>query len=428
MNRALSVFLLSAAFASLALLATSDFGSAQASTPVSGVLTHDTIWSKQGSPYVFVGAVGVPVGVTLTVEAGVVVDVGSYYLEVNGTLNVEGTEADRAFLISDETPAHEPAISWVEAVPVLSDHGHNNIVVAYGNPTINLQNAILNNTSLFGQGTASTATVTITKCTLLNSALNVWGSTTITDSYSTGAVLSRGNSSFTDNTFVDGVEVSGDFTVSGNSITKNGGAAVAAYGSGSISGNMIWGSNYGITQDDKTTLSASVERNLITNNTCGLYLRDSSDDAAIKDNTFALNKIAISNPTYKMAITGNSFVDNIEYDVQAGSDAVSASGNWWGTTNSTEIGLKIYDSNDDFSLGTIIYTPFLTSANANAPGSPDDLMLPAATVSPTEGVTYQTVNRMVSSVSGLEISVASAVVFFAVLASVYAVYVRRKRA
>lgn len=395
---------------------------AQPSTEVSGVLARDTVWGKQGSPYVFVGAVGVPVGVTLTVEAGAVVDLNSYYLEVNGTLNVEGKDSEKAFLLSDENPAHGLFISWLAAVPM--GHGHNNIVVAYGNPTVNIENAVLNNTSIFGLGTSSEATITVGDSALLNSALDIRGSTTITSSYCTGSILSQGYSSFSNDIFLGGIEVTGDFSVSGNNITRAGGSAVMAGGTGSISGNIIWGSEYGVTQDDKTTLSATVERNLITNNTCGIYLRDSDDDAVIKDNTFATNGVGISNPYNKLSIAGNSFIDNAVYDIEAGSDAVSAAGNYWGTTSTEEINRKIYDSSDDFSLGTIIYTPFLASANPNAPGSPTDLMLPTATVSPTDAVTFQTVNNPAASLAGFEIGAGAAVAVVVVAA--VAVWMRKR--
>lgn len=413
MNKALSVFLLSAALSSLVLAADYGFGSAQPSTQVSGVLTHDTVWGKQGSPYVFTGAVGVPAGVTLTVEADVVVDVGAYYLEVNGTLSVDGTASDNVFLLADKDPVHGPVTSWVDATPL--GKGHNNIVVAYGNPTVNIKNAVLNNTAIFGLGTSSEANVSIVNSALLNSAVDIRGSTTLTSSYCTDTVLSQGKSNFSNNIFLDGIGVSGDFSVAGNNITRAGGAAVMAWGTGSISGNTIWGSNYGITQDDKTTLSATVERNLITNNTCGIYLWDRSDDIVIKDNTFAVNQVGISNPPYKVVVTGNSFIDNAAYDIQAGSDAISAAQNYWGTTSSEEISQKIYDSNDDFSLGTIIYTPFLASSSANAPGSPTGLILPTITVSPTDSVTFQTVNNSAASLGGLEIGVAATVIVVAVL-------------
>jgi parallel beta-helix repeat protein len=428
MDRAIGLFLLSTVLAGLVLVSGDSVASAQVPTQVNGVLTQNTIWSRQGSPYVFVGAVGVPVGVTLTVEAGVVVELGSYYLEVNGTLNVKGTASDRAVLRADANPAYGPVIGWAAAVPVLSDYGFSNIVAAYGNPTVNLEYTVLSNTSIFGQGIYSEAAVTIDGCTLLNSAINVWGSTSISNSYSNGVVASRGNVSLCGNTFLNGVEASGNFSVVGNSLANNGGAAVKVWGVGVISGNVIADSAYGVTQEDQTVLSVTIERNLIRNNTYGVYLKSESDEAVIKDNTFAGNNIGIFGPTYKTTIMGNNFVDNMQYDVQAGVDAASAAGNWWGTTNGTLIGMKIFDVNDDFSLGTIIYTPFLNSANVYAPQTTKELISPAVSASPTGDVVFQAVNSQGSSLGGFEVGVASAVVIAAVLVALLAVQAHRKRA
>jgi hypothetical protein len=123
---------------------------------------------------------------------------------------------------------------------------------------------------------------------------------------------------------------------------------------------------------------------------------------------------------------GNNFIDNAQYDVQAGGYAASAAGNWWGTTNGTLISQKIFDSNDDFSLGTIIYTPFLNSANAYAPQNPEELMSPTASASPTGGVIFQAVNHS-ASLSGLEVGVVSAGVIAAVLVVLLTVRALRKR-
>ncbi|NLF88394.1 hypothetical protein GX563_06185 [Candidatus Bathyarchaeota archaeon] len=426
MNRAMGVLLLSIALVGLVLVSGENSVSGQLPTEVSGVLTQDTVWSREGSPYVFVGAVGVPAGITLTVEAGVTIDIGAFYLEVNGTLNVKGTNRDRVVLRADVNPAYGAVVGWDAAVPVGADHGYNNIVAAYGNPTINLEYAVFNNTSIFGQGIYSEAVVTVDGCTLLGSAVNVWGSTSISNSYLTGAVVSRGNVSLSGNTFLNGIEVSGNFTVSANSITKNSGAAVTAWGSGAISGNIIADSTYGVTQDDKTTLSATVERNLIKNNTYGVYLRDESDDTVIKDNTFNGNAVGIFNPTYRSTIVGNNFVGSMQFDVQAGVDAASAANNWWGTTESVEISIKIFDSNDDFSLGTIIYTPFLDSPNAYTPQTPEELMSPTPMASPTGDVVFQSVNHS-DLLSGFEVGVASAGVITAVLVALLAVYAHRKK-
>ncbi len=424
MNRAVGVLLLSLALASLVLMSAGIISSAQVRTEVSGVLAKDTVWSRQGSPYVFVGAVGVPMGVTLTVEAGVTVDFGSYYLEVNGTLNVKGTMAEKAVLRADVNPSNGVFIGWDAAVP--ADDGYSNIVAAYGNPTVNLENAVLNNTSIFGQGIYSEASVTLNGCTLLNSAVNVWGIISISNSCSNAPVITRGNVNFSGNVFLGGVEVSGKLSVVGNSISKCGGAAVTAWGSGVISGNIIADSTYGVAQEDNTGLSATIERNLIRNNTYGVYLRAESDYVVIKDNTFTKNTIGVFNPSYSTALRGNNFVDNVQYDIQAGVDAASAANNWWGTTDSAQISQKIFDANDDFNLGTIIYTPFLNSANPYAPQNPEELMVPTASASPTKDIVFQAVNNA-SSISGFEVGVVSAGVIVTVLVSLLAVRTHRKK-
>lgn len=423
MHKALYVFLLSATLASVALVMELDFGSAQTPIEVNGILTQDTTWNTQGSPYVFTGAVGVPQGVTLTIAAGVTVDIGAYYLEVNGTLNVEGTETEPAVLMADEN-SYGLAIGWIDTVPALN--GHNNIVVAFGNPTATFMHAVLKNTSLFGQGTTSSATVTITECSLINSEINLWGKTSITNSHLTAAVTVRGPATLTNNTFDSGLVISsgssdslsfGDFTVSQNTITNPNHTALETFGTGTISDNVIWGSNYGITQQDKTTMSATIERNLIKNNTWGIFFRDTSDNAIIRENTFAENTVAISNPQYQLTIMGNSFISNTQYAIQAGSDAVSVKGNYWGTTDRTAIAAQIYDSNDDFSLGTVVYQPTLSQAN---PNSPDPNMCPPQTTStplPTEAISinYLTGGQTNSSLNNIEVGLTATVIILGVV-------------
>lgn len=435
MHKALYVFLLSATLASVALVMELDFGSAQTPIEVNGILSQDTVWTKEGSPYIFTGPVGVPKGVTLTIKAGVTVDIGSHYLEVNGTLNVEGTETDPAFLMADEN-SYGLAIGWVDTVPALD--GHNNIVVAFENPTCTFEHAVLKNTSLFGQGTASSATVTITYCSLINSEINIWGKTSITNSHLAAAVTVRGPSTLTNNTFDRGLVISsgssaslsqGDFAVSQNTITNPHHTALETFGIGIISNNVIWGSSYGITQQDKTTISATIERNLIKNNTCGVFFRDNSDNAILKENTFAQNTIAISNPQYQLSIIGNSFIDNEQYNIKAGTDAVSAKDNYWGTTDRTAIAAQIYDSNDDFSLGTIVYQPILTQANPNSPNP--NMCPPEATTTPlptaVTAINYLTGGQTNTTLNNIEIGLTATVVILSIIIVTLVVKTRRSR-
>ncbi len=62
-----------------------------APTHVSGTISQDTTWTLSGSPYVLDGNVTVSSGVTLTIEAGVVVKSSWRRLTVYGALDAQGT-------------------------------------------------------------------------------------------------------------------------------------------------------------------------------------------------------------------------------------------------------------------------------------------------------------------------------------------------
>ena len=96
------------------------------------------------------------------------------------------------------------------------------------------------------------------------------------------------------------------------------------------------------------------------------------DTVEISHNTFMGNGHAIVlqpartlDVSVDLVISGNNFVDSA-YDhlvthEYINSDIV-ATGNWWGTTDETEIEGLIYDYNDDLNLPKVIWHPFLTSS------------------------------------------------------------------
>jgi hypothetical protein len=61
---------------------------------------------------------------------------------------------------------------------------------------------------------------------------------------------------------------------------------------------------------------------------------------------------------------------------------VNAAFNWWGTTNTTAIDQKIWDYYDNFNLGKVNYTPFLTAPNPEAMPDPN-AVIPTASSSPS---------------------------------------------
>jgi hypothetical protein len=436
MKKALSAFLLSTALAGMLFFVSLGSDLAQASSPVNGIIKQDTTWSKAGSPYVFTGAVGVADGVTLTIEEGVNVRIGSHYLEVNGTLNAEGTSDELIYFSSNSQIQAAPS-DCLNTYP--SVYNNPNILLVYGNPVCNLEYVVLDQSSFQAQSYISNATLTLDHCSLLGgSSVNLWGTTTISDSYVNGSVQVRGDSTITGNILLGGLDIAGScsgsrfigtYSVSGNNITNQPNKIVLNAGaSGTVIDNVIWGGSIGICQGDGfPTMSVDIRNNLITDNQIGIYTRTQRDDSKIFGNSILGNKIGISNPSSQQTITGNNF-ENSQYNIQAGLSAVSAANNWWETTDRDTIDQKIYDSNDDFNLGTIVYTPFSTSANSNAPESPQDMMILTTAPLPTEGVTFQTVSHANSeSLSSLEIGVGTAVVIVAALVATIAIRTHRKR-
>ena len=77
------------------ILVSMPFGLAQSGTNVSGIIAQITTWTPSGSPYTLTGNTLVNQGTTLTIQPGVTVNLGSYYIEVNGTLNAIGNPNEK---------------------------------------------------------------------------------------------------------------------------------------------------------------------------------------------------------------------------------------------------------------------------------------------------------------------------------------------
>ena len=72
---------------------------AEAPTPVTGIITSDTTWTKVNSPYVLTGDIRVNEGITLTIEPGVIAYLNNSHLTVDGILDARGTSTDKISLI-----------------------------------------------------------------------------------------------------------------------------------------------------------------------------------------------------------------------------------------------------------------------------------------------------------------------------------------
>ena len=86
----LTAFLLTLVICGIAFANDLRLGMAQVGTNVAGIISSDTTWTKAKSPFNLTGPVVVNSGVTLTVEAGATVNLGQYYIQVNGSLVARG--------------------------------------------------------------------------------------------------------------------------------------------------------------------------------------------------------------------------------------------------------------------------------------------------------------------------------------------------
>ncbi|HEY9756339.1 MAG TPA: right-handed parallel beta-helix repeat-containing protein, partial [Oculatellaceae cyanobacterium] len=126
-----------------------------------------------------------------------------------------------------------------------------------------------------------------------------------------------------------------------------------------------------------------ISSNAIAHNTCGI-----SRDANIQNNTISQNTYGLWGQTGISTIRYNNIMNSGSESVHLTEDAanVDATNNWWGTTDETSISLTISDSRVDPDLGTLTFKPFLTLP-ANAPAVPASIVVPTPPPTPTTSAT-----------------------------------------
>ncbi|MEJ2242609.1 MAG: right-handed parallel beta-helix repeat-containing protein [Candidatus Bathyarchaeota archaeon] len=110
--------------------------------------------------------------------------------------------------------------------------------------------------------------------------------------------------------------------------------------------------------------SALIRNNYIIGNS-GKGVAQHHASATILNNSITNNNVGIEifQPT---TVVYNNIYSN-QYNLKLGiSEDVNATLNWWGTTDIAEINQTLYDLKYDFNLGSITFTPFLTTLNKEA--------------------------------------------------------------
>ncbi|MGD6933755.1 MAG: NosD domain-containing protein [Candidatus Bathyarchaeia archaeon] len=101
-------------FCQVILLGSVQFGQVQASETVNGIIASDTTWTQSRSPITLIGPISVNPGVTLTIEAGAIVNLGTYYIQVNGTLQALGTQNNKVQFNGGKIVFTEICNGWLE--------------------------------------------------------------------------------------------------------------------------------------------------------------------------------------------------------------------------------------------------------------------------------------------------------------------------
>lgn len=352
----------------------------QAYTTVTGTITQDTTWTKTGSPYILATNVHISNGVTLTIEPGVIVNLAGNWIYVDGVLNARGTDADK--IIFQRNVSSEFKYSSSQIVFTSNSKGWNEQ---------NQQGCIIENTVINSVTLSLASSVKLSKIDSTNGVLVLGGSPLITNSnfniYDSVNVIS-GSLTFSNNVLIGhgesiGIYGSGNVTLSSNSIAFFTTDIKVYSGNWLILNNDITHCNNGIELD--AAAKVTIQNNTIHDtNINGI----TGGSPLIENNSIIHNIIGIHNPVAGTIIRGNNIVGNTVNSVTATTADVSASSNYWGTTDLAAVNKTIYDYYDDASLGKVFFMPILTAPNPDAPWAPNyndpvGIEVPTGTASPS---------------------------------------------
>jgi hypothetical protein len=331
----LLLFLLfsSSVFASVIISA----GNAEAQTNISGVISEDSVWTKTGSPYNFVGNVALSSGVKLTLEPGTIVNLNGYCFDVEGVFSAVGTVSDPVRIIGLGT-------TYGSDVNRIKFSGSNTITVI---ENCNIKMALIQ---------VEGVSLKITNNDLTSVYISLF-------SIPTGGQYAP---IISNNVFTGGV---------GIGIAVNSATTIKA----AITNNIINNLNsqlYGATginiQSGGTDLSI-IEGNFIRGAEFGIRIMRGSN-ATIRNNFITENLQGISFLYHTLyppqtnaipSIFDNNIYGNFYNVFSNRSIELDATGNWWGTNNTQEVSKSIHFENSN--LGAVHYLPFLATPNLQAP-------------------------------------------------------------
>lgn len=341
------------------------FSVATSGTQVGGIVNADTVWAKGNSPYSLTSPVIVGYGAKLTIEAGTVIDLNGYNLQVNGILYARGSNTQNIAFNS----VGGGMVSFTASSSSWNENTQTGSII---------EGSVLNGVYIQVHTTSpKISNNTIYPSADINSGITVdmeSGAPLIVGNYLNGTIecLDGASPTIMGNYIRNGGIMGQGFSMAAPVIINNtiiGGSSLMLAGSGIyadgcgyyVANNTIAGCITALALDEGNNI---VEGNLIINYTNAIFISGSSTTGIIRHNTICNNAIgiSISNYDYPSAnIIYNNMINNTKYNFKS----LNVTYNWWGTTNQTAIGALLSSST--------VYLPFLTSPDATAPAVPDSL-------------------------------------------------------
>ena len=379
MRKSLSRALLMAILVSGILVNAVHFGTVKASTNVTGIIGSDALWAMENSPYSLTGNMLVNNGVTLIIEAGVTVNLGNYYLLINGTVIARGTTVDKIQFIGGEIRFTPASTSWDEQTKSGSiiENAYISSTLKFDKASPKINNNLINGdleVGLHGSYGAFFGRTTGTSPTISNNSISgtvyLWGGSPLIINNTIGSITNtneegnEGSPKILNNTIKKGIQVgAASPIISNNIINGTRGYAIDYKGHGGspiISNNLItsavngtigyfFGWIYaivyepGITLDGSKNYTAYIYNNSISD--CSSGIKGSAGGSAVIENNLIFNTTIGIEIGINAVISRNSIFNNSE-GINIGSYATIQNN----TISDNEIGIRLKYSGSSTTL------------------------------------------------------------------------------
>ena len=377
-----------------------------ATTPESGIISANTTWTTASSPYYLTGMLTINSGVTLTIEPGVMVDLGINSIFVGGTLNAQGTSYSKIVFLSSNYASPQngsvdsnPQIAFSANGPYGSSPSSKSIIdnavfygvtlmANYGSPQIT--NNYFASISFSQQLTSGLITVSGGSPLIEGNVINVPTIPSTASSVSVdGIYVSSGSPTITNNLITGqnqnfGIYISNyatlAVTISNNNITDCWTGIYTAGQSNILQNNIMFNVNDGIDADNT---GSYIRNNVIANNSqAGISGINNILIGTIQNNTIVNNNYGVYSPSTSAVIQYNNIFGNYQNVHLTSSNNVNAVNNWWGTNSLPSINQTIWDKKYASTLGTVQFNPPLQVLNPSAPSVPSVIPIPTPPPSP----------------------------------------------